>query len=192
VFVKSWCSQHDLAENAARGDSGAPLFTMTVGEGDIVRGIDRALRKEDLGQVFEVVVSPTLGFGAEPHLSESGVNVPGNSCLIFRVYVHRIYGEASMPKAPRDSGILARPGASLHLSAVSGSEEFKKILKKASLGEDSDAADVVLMSGDMMFRKSFQWGARYVVLTLRTLQIYKRDEKGEVVHMSCLAFVQHA
>lgn len=197
----------DEETGAAAAPRPKQFLTIVVGNGDLVIGIDRALRREHLGSIIEVAVSPSLGFGAEAFVGRDGVSVPGNSCLIFRLYVHRIYehrgGMRRAHFAPgnilvtddgggagsRDSVMMMMggPGRSLRLSAVSQSEGFQQILKKLSQGEeDNDAGDdavggggekkkteMVLMSGDMMFRKSFQWGRRYVVVTMRSMLIYK-------------------
>ena len=156
------------------------FVTITVGQNNIVPGIDRILSAQDLGHVIEVAISPRLGFGSEPHQQPNGMVVPANSCLIYRIYVHRIRHKASADdnNLPRNNS-----GSSLHLSAVRNSEAFKKILHKASL--DSDAGDGVnstLCTGSLLFRRRINWGLRFVTVTPKAMRIYKYDDKtGQVI-----------
>ena len=71
--------------------SRAPL-TFTVGAGEVVAGLDLAVRQLDLGALARVHVPPTLGYG-----ERAAGPIPPNSNLIFEVELLRVNDSTSSP-----------------------------------------------------------------------------------------------
>jgi FKBP-type peptidyl-prolyl cis-trans isomerase FkpA len=71
---------HHGAKFDSSYDSGRPL-TFTVGSGDVIAGMEDAVRGMHVGGKREVIVPASMGYGARG----AGSDIPPNSALVFDI-----------------------------------------------------------------------------------------------------------